>query len=49
MMKRHQNVLSKKVADQFQCFCIELNRSDTVFGKLNGYTKSRQLLNEHYI
>ena len=31
VIKRHQNVLSKKVADHFQCFCIELNRSDIVF------------------
>ena len=32
------------VADQFQCFCIELNRSATVFCKLDGST--RQLLKE---
>ena len=31
MIKRHQNVLSKKVADHFHCFFIELNGSDIVF------------------
>ena len=31
LIKRHQNALSKKVADHFQGFCIELNRSDIVF------------------
>ena len=31
VIKRHQNALLKKVADQGQCFCIELNRSDIVF------------------
>ena len=33
----------ENVADQFQCFCIELNKSDIVFCKLNGSTS--QLLN----
>ena len=31
VIKRHQIALSKKVADHFQCFFIELNRGDTVF------------------
>ena len=44
MIKRHQNALSKKVADHMQCFCIELNRMGIVFGKSNRYTG--QLLNE---
>ena len=38
MIKRHQNALSKKVDDQSQCFCIELNRSDIVFCKANEET-----------
>ena len=36
MINRHQNVLLKKVADQCQGFCIELNRSDIDFCKING-------------
>ena len=30
---RHQNALLIKVADQCQCFCNELGRSDIVFCK----------------
>ena len=30
-VKHHQNALLKKVADQYQCFWIDLNRSDIVF------------------
>ena len=35
VIKRHQNVLSKEVADHFYCFCIELNGSNIVFCELN--------------
>ena len=37
VIKRHQNAVLKKVADHFQCFCIELNRDDSplFFCKLN--------------
>ena len=31
VIKRHQNVLLKKVADQCQCFCTKLNGSDIFF------------------
>ena len=31
VIKRYQSALSQKVADHFQCFCIQLNRSDIVF------------------
>ena len=38
VIKHHQNALSKKVADHFESFCNELNRSDIVFCRANEET-----------
>ena len=48
MIKRHQNVFSKKVADHFQYFCIKLNRSDIVFANQMGKMDSC-LMNVEYV
>ena len=46
MIKRHQNMLLKKVGDQLQYLCVELNRSDTDFvNKINKTDSFKQTLN----
>ena len=43
MIKLHQNALSKKMADNFQCFSIELNRTDMIFVNYMDKTNSCQM------